>query len=170
MYVSLLQFEAEFRRFSLSRSVRLSFDEFYNIIEKLHNLRKLPFLVTYTDREGDLLPINNNENFHKALATARPILRLCIQRKGNVVMIVCIFCILQWIHVPFRLYECVLQAFRLFDLPLLSLYLCSYACNFSCILIPTVTYFACLCVYMLMDFSVFTYVIRLTRACTHMGK
>ena len=102
MYVSSLQFEAEFRRFSLSRSVRLSFEEFYNITEKLHNLRKLPFLVTYTDREGDLLPINNNENFQKALATARPILRLCIQRKGNVVMIVCSLCILQWIHVLLR--------------------------------------------------------------------
>lgn len=79
-----LQFEAEFRRFSLLKSARLTFDEFYRMIERLHNLEKVAFLVTYTDKEGDLLPINNDDNFMKALETARPLLRLCIQRKGNI--------------------------------------------------------------------------------------
>ena len=79
-----VQFEAEFRRFSLPRSSQLSFDQFYRTVERLHNLQKVPFLVTYTDKEGDLLPINNDDNFLKALGTARPLLRLCIQRKGNV--------------------------------------------------------------------------------------
>ena len=53
------------------------------MVERLHNLGKIPFIVTYTDKEGDLLPINNDDNFAKALETAKPVLRLCIQRKGT---------------------------------------------------------------------------------------
>lgn len=41
------------------------------------------FLISYIDpRDNDLLPINNDDNFHRALTTARPLLRVIIQRKG----------------------------------------------------------------------------------------
>ena len=32
---------------------------------------------------GDLLPINNDDNYHKAISTASPLLRLFLQRKGE---------------------------------------------------------------------------------------
>lgn len=75
------KFDAEFRRVSVQRE-GVTYDDFYKNIEEVHGLQKVPFLVTYTDPEGDLLPINNDDNFQKALSTARPGIRLCIQRKG----------------------------------------------------------------------------------------
>lgn len=42
-------------------------------------------LISYIDpSDNDLLPINNDDNFSRALTTARPLLRLIIQRKGNI--------------------------------------------------------------------------------------
>lgn len=44
----------------------------------------MQFLISYIDpSDNDLLPINNDDNFHRALTTARPLLRVIIQRKGN---------------------------------------------------------------------------------------
>ncbi|KAI8432901.1 hypothetical protein MSG28_013819 [Choristoneura fumiferana] len=46
------------------------------LIEKLHRLHDVTFLISYTDpRDGDLLPINNDDNLARALLTARPLLR-----------------------------------------------------------------------------------------------
>ena len=81
--VLYVQFDAEFRRFGLSRSNLPSFDEFINLLEEIHKLNGSSFTVAYTDPEGDLLPISNNENFAKALTTARPLLRVFINRKGK---------------------------------------------------------------------------------------
>jgi len=81
-----LQFDAEFRRWSIKRKNETthSFDEFYSSIDGLHKLNGLPFLISYIDpRDNDLLPINNDDNFHRALTTARPLLRLIIQKKGD---------------------------------------------------------------------------------------
>jgi len=55
------------------------------------------FIVAYTDNEGDLLPINNDDNLSVALTTARPVLRLLLERKGIM------FCILYSAHL--NLYE-----------------------------------------------------------------
>lgn len=78
------KFDAEFRRFSLNRSERLKYDEFKALVEKLHRLHDLAFLISYTDpRDGDLLPINNDDNLARALLTAKPLLRVQIQRKGD---------------------------------------------------------------------------------------
>ncbi len=78
------QFDAEFRRFALSRDGETrKFDDFYKLLEKIHVLMNIPFIICYTDPNGDLLPINNDDNYLKALTTARPMLRLMIQRKGN---------------------------------------------------------------------------------------
>lgn len=40
-------------------------------------------LLGYADIQGDLLPINNDENFHKAVSSANPLLRIIITKKGK---------------------------------------------------------------------------------------
>ncbi|XP_068690400.1 partitioning defective 6 homolog gamma-like [Montipora foliosa] len=78
------KFDAEFRRFALDKSQLKSYDEFHKHVEKIHKLQSLQFTTWYTDMHGDLLPINNDDNFLRAVTTARPLLRVFIQRKGSV--------------------------------------------------------------------------------------
>lgn len=40
-------------------------------------------IIGYADVHGDLLPINNDDNFCKAVTTAHPLLRIFIQRQGK---------------------------------------------------------------------------------------
>uniref|UniRef100_A0A3P8UUV8 Par-6 partitioning defective 6 homolog beta (C. elegans) n=1 Tax=Cynoglossus semilaevis TaxID=244447 RepID=A0A3P8UUV8_CYNSE len=75
------QFGAEFRRFSLDRSKPGRFDEFYGLLQHVHRIPNVDLLVGYADVHGDLLPINNDDNYHKAISTASPLLRLFLQRK-----------------------------------------------------------------------------------------
>uniref|UniRef100_A0A182IQJ6 PDZ domain-containing protein n=1 Tax=Anopheles atroparvus TaxID=41427 RepID=A0A182IQJ6_ANOAO len=78
------KFDAEFRRWSVKRSEQHSFEEFQSLIERLHKLDRSQLLVSYIDpRDNDLLPINNDDNFGRALTTARPLLRVIIQKKGD---------------------------------------------------------------------------------------
>lgn len=78
------KFDAEFRRFSVSRSTTMKYEEFHGLLERLHRLGDVAFLISYTDpRDGDLLPINNDDNLGRALQNARPLLRVIIQRKGE---------------------------------------------------------------------------------------
>ncbi|RWS24663.1 partitioning defective 6 beta-like protein [Leptotrombidium deliense] len=78
------KFDAEFRRFSVEKSKLVKFDDFYKLIEHFHKLFDVEFNVYYTDpSHGDLLPINNDDNFAKAVSLAKPTLRLIIQRKGE---------------------------------------------------------------------------------------
>lgn len=77
------KFDAEFRRFSVDRSSHQKFETFRDTVEKLHFLRDTPFTITYTDIHGDLLPINNDDNFTLALSTAKPVLRIFVQKKGE---------------------------------------------------------------------------------------
>lgn len=81
LYFSL-QFEAEFRRFSVNRSVPAIFDQFYQLLEKLHGLYDVLFIITYTSLDGDQLPINNDNNLAFAISSSRSMLRLLLQRKG----------------------------------------------------------------------------------------
>lgn len=77
------KFEAEFRRFSLERDTLAKFEEFSALLEKLHKLKDV-FLISYIDpSDQDLLPINNDDNLRRALITAKPLLRIIIQRKGD---------------------------------------------------------------------------------------
>ncbi|TNN28838.1 Partitioning defective 6 beta [Liparis tanakae] len=76
-------FGAEFRRFSLDRSKPGRFDEFYGLLQHVHRIPNVELLVGYADVHGDLLPINNDDNYHKAISTASPLLRLFLQRKGK---------------------------------------------------------------------------------------
>lgn len=42
-------------------------------------------MLSYTDpKDGDLLPINNDDNLGRAVINARPLLRIIIQRKGKI--------------------------------------------------------------------------------------
>lgn len=62
----------------------MKYEEFQGLLEKLHRLSDVAFLISYTDpRDGDLLPINNDDNLGRALQNARPLLRVIIQRKGK---------------------------------------------------------------------------------------
>lgn len=78
------KFEAEFRRFSLERNAQAKFEDFKSLLERLHKLRDIAFLISYIDpSDQDLLPINNDDNLRRALVNAKPLLRVIIQRKGD---------------------------------------------------------------------------------------
>ncbi|XP_078731861.1 partitioning defective 6 homolog beta isoform X1 [Lampetra fluviatilis] len=77
------KFEAEFRRFSLARSRPSCYDEFYELLRLVHCAPSAELLVGYADVHGDLLPINNDDNYLKALSTAAPLLRVILQRKAE---------------------------------------------------------------------------------------
>ncbi|XP_066288843.1 partitioning defective 6 homolog gamma-like [Branchiostoma lanceolatum] len=77
------KFDAEYRRWALDKTSIEKFDDFYQLVERRHHLADIPFTLCYTDPHGDLLPINNDENFCKAMSTAAPVVRLIVQRKGE---------------------------------------------------------------------------------------
>lgn len=77
------QYGAEFRRFSVDRAKPGKFEEFYKLILHIHRIANMEVLIGYADIHGDLLPINNDDNFCKAVSTAHPLLRIFIQRQGR---------------------------------------------------------------------------------------
>jgi partitioning defective protein 6 len=81
----ILQFDAEFRRISLPKTDVGTYEHFRILIERLHKLIEVPFVLSYTDpKDGDLLPINNDDNLGRAVLTAKPLLRIIVQRKGKI--------------------------------------------------------------------------------------
>ncbi|OCT76538.1 partitioning defective 6 homolog gamma isoform X1 [Xenopus laevis] len=78
------KYGAEFRRFSLNRYKPGTFDEFYNLILHIHNISSMDVMLGYADVHGDLLPINNDDNFFKAVSSANPLLRVFIQKQEEV--------------------------------------------------------------------------------------
>lgn len=82
LYVHCLQFEAEYRRFALKRDGPGGFQEFYRLLQTIHRIPGMDVLLGYADIHGDLLPINNDDNFHKAVSLANPLLRIIITKKG----------------------------------------------------------------------------------------
>lgn len=77
------QYGAEFRRFSVDRVKPGKFEEFYKLILHIHRIANMEVMIGYADIHGDLLPINNDDNFCKAVSTAHPLLRIFIQRQGR---------------------------------------------------------------------------------------
>uniref|UniRef100_A0A3Q0SKN2 Par-6 family cell polarity regulator gamma b n=1 Tax=Amphilophus citrinellus TaxID=61819 RepID=A0A3Q0SKN2_AMPCI len=75
---------AEFRRFSVNRVKPGKFEEFYKLILHIHRIANMEVMIGYADVHGDLLPINNDDNFVKAVSTAHPLLRIFIQRQEEV--------------------------------------------------------------------------------------
>ncbi|XP_075962366.1 par-6 family cell polarity regulator gamma b isoform X2 [Anarhichas minor] len=75
------KYGAEFRRFSVDRVKPGKFEEFYKLILHIHRIANMEVMIGYADIHGDLLPINNDDNFCKAVSTAHPLLRVIIQRQ-----------------------------------------------------------------------------------------
>ncbi|XP_041757757.1 partitioning defective 6 homolog gamma-like [Coregonus clupeaformis] len=78
------KYGAEFRRFSLNRSNPGEFQDFYKLLLRLHHLTSIDVMIGYADIQGELLPINNDDNFCKAVSTAPTLLRIFIQRQEEV--------------------------------------------------------------------------------------
>ncbi|KAM9384864.1 par-6 family cell polarity regulator gamma b [Pholidichthys leucotaenia] len=78
------KYGAEFRRFSVNRAKPGKFEEFYKLILHIHRIANMEVMIGYADIHGDLLPINNDDNFCKAVSTAHPLLRIFIQRQEEV--------------------------------------------------------------------------------------
>ncbi|KAJ8004703.1 hypothetical protein DPEC_G00139060 [Dallia pectoralis] len=75
------KYGAEFRRFSLDRFNPGEVEDFFKLIQCLHHLTSIDIMIGYADIQGALLPINNNDNFRKAVSTASTLLRVFIQRQ-----------------------------------------------------------------------------------------
>uniref|UniRef100_A0A7N4V3E8 Par-6 family cell polarity regulator alpha n=1 Tax=Sarcophilus harrisii TaxID=9305 RepID=A0A7N4V3E8_SARHA len=75
------QFDAEFRRFALPRASVGGFQEFSRLLRAVHQIPGLDVLLGYTDVHGDLLPLTNDDNLHRALASTHPPLRLLVQKR-----------------------------------------------------------------------------------------
>ncbi|KAK2918335.1 partitioning defective 6 homolog alpha isoform X1 [Channa argus] len=77
------KFEAEYRRFALKRNGPGGFREFYSLLQTIHHIPDIDVLLGYADVHGDLLPINNDDNFHKAVSSANPLLRIIITKRED---------------------------------------------------------------------------------------
>uniref|UniRef100_A0A1A7X0I9 Par-6 partitioning defective 6 homolog alpha n=2 Tax=Iconisemion striatum TaxID=60296 RepID=A0A1A7X0I9_9TELE len=77
------KYEAEYRRFGLKRNGTGGFREFYRLIQTIHHIHGVDVLLGYADIHGDLLPINNDDNFNKAVSSANPLLRIIITKKED---------------------------------------------------------------------------------------
>ncbi|CDQ75223.1 unnamed protein product [Oncorhynchus mykiss] len=78
------KYGAEFRRFSVDRFKPGKFEDFYKLVMHVHRIANMEVMIGYADIHGDLLPINNDDNFCKAVSTAHPLLRVFIQRQEEV--------------------------------------------------------------------------------------
>lgn len=78
------KFGAEFRRFSLNRYQPGRYEDFYKLILHVHQIANTEVMLGYADVHGDLLPINNDDNFVKAVTSAIPLLRVFIQKQEEV--------------------------------------------------------------------------------------
>uniref|UniRef100_A0A2K5Z0T2 PB1 domain-containing protein n=1 Tax=Mandrillus leucophaeus TaxID=9568 RepID=A0A2K5Z0T2_MANLE len=81
-----VKFGAEFRRFSLDRHKPGKFEDFYKLVVHTHHISNSDVTIGYADVHGDLLPINNDDNFCKAVSSANPLLRVFIQKRGTEVV------------------------------------------------------------------------------------
>uniref|UniRef100_A0A8C8RKP5 Par-6 family cell polarity regulator gamma n=1 Tax=Pelusios castaneus TaxID=367368 RepID=A0A8C8RKP5_9SAUR len=79
-----MKFLQKFRRFSLDRNKPGKFEDFYKLILHIHHISNMEVMIGYADVHGDFLPINNDDNFFKAVSSASPLLRVFIQRQDEV--------------------------------------------------------------------------------------
>jgi partitioning defective protein 6 len=59
------------------------FEDFYQLVVHTHHISNTEVTIGYADVHGDLLPINNDDNFCKAVSSANPLLRVFIQKRGT---------------------------------------------------------------------------------------
>ncbi|XP_058801370.1 partitioning defective 6 homolog beta-like [Phymastichus coffea] len=79
------KFDADIIRFSINRNDSTSYEDFRKLLAERHEIGPdLKFNIWYTDpTDGDLLPINNDNNLARAIVAAKPLLRILIQRQGE---------------------------------------------------------------------------------------
>ena len=86
------KFDAEFSRFSVSMKDYPTFEDFQRLLASVHLLQghhkdsgdAIPFHICYIDpKDNDLLPINNTDNYLRAMRMSKPLLRLVVQRQGE---------------------------------------------------------------------------------------
>lgn len=69
----------------MNRNEPMSYEDFGKLLAERHDLgADFNFSIWYTDTDGDLLPINNDNNLARALANAKCLLRIFIHRKGKI--------------------------------------------------------------------------------------
>lgn len=61
----------------------MKFEDFAQLIEELHALKNIPFHITYLDKDGELLSINNDTILEHILRVYSGLLRIFVQRKGQ---------------------------------------------------------------------------------------
>ncbi|XP_058795046.1 partitioning defective 6 homolog gamma-like [Phymastichus coffea] len=82
------KFEADIIRFSISMGADaspISFEEFRKSLAEKHGIGEhTKFIICYSDPiDNDLLPITNDNNLARAIATTRPLLKVYIQRQDD---------------------------------------------------------------------------------------
>ncbi|XP_066589722.1 partitioning defective protein 6 [Prorops nasuta] len=75
------KFDADIIRFSITRHEAISYEDFRKLLAERHDIGPdFSFFIWYTDpTDGDLLPINNDNNLARALLAAKPLLRVFIR-------------------------------------------------------------------------------------------
>jgi len=89
----------------MNRNEPMSYEDFGKLLAQRHDLgADFNFSIWYTDTDGDLLPINNDNNLARALANAKCLLRIFIHRKGEIPRIVFISlrCIPDSVHINYN--------------------------------------------------------------------
>lgn len=78
------KFNSEFRRWSLNQTEITNFDEFQRLIGYLHNLPINEFSIFYVDSlDNYLLPINNDDNYGRAITKSKSLLNIEIHRSNE---------------------------------------------------------------------------------------
>jgi len=84
----------------MNRNEPMRYEEFGMLLAQRHALGEdFNFSIWHADTDGDLLPINNDNNLARALLTARCLLRIFIQRKGRIIFVLCIYVIIYLLNV-----------------------------------------------------------------------
>lgn len=81
------QFRAEYRRFGLQQASATGFQEFYKLLLSIHRIPGVEVFLPYVDFHGKLFPINSDDSFHRAVSCAQPLLRVILQHKGKLMML-----------------------------------------------------------------------------------
>lgn len=64
------------------------YEGFEKFLLVLYNIDLQSFVITYIDIYGDLLLINNNENFQKVFSIVKLLLRIMVQMKGDIILLI----------------------------------------------------------------------------------
>lgn len=57
----------EYRRYAVCRDNIAKFDDFFAKIQSMHHLQGTEFAIYYLDQDGEMLPINNDDNLARAI-------------------------------------------------------------------------------------------------------